>query len=64
MDRVTVSPKYQVVIPGGCASSSASAWQETLQVIALPGRIEWCPASLQPLWRVLQGTFQREVDRL
>ena len=44
MDRVTVSPKYQVVIPRRVREQFGLSPGQTLQVIALPGRIELVPS--------------------
>jgi AbrB family looped-hinge helix DNA binding protein len=67
MDVVTVSPKYQVVIPKRVREQFALMPGQQLQVIALPGRIELVP-TLPPaaLRGFLQGenTFEREQDRL
>jgi len=67
MDRVTVSPKYQVVIPRRVREQYGLSPGQTLQVIALPGRIELVPSQPPAALRgFLQGknTFQREGDRL
>jgi AbrB family looped-hinge helix DNA binding protein len=40
MDITTVSPKYQVVIPKRVREHFGLAPGQTLQVIALPGRID------------------------
>lgn len=67
MDVITVSPKFQVVIPRRVREQFGLTPGQTLQVIALPGRIELVPTrSAADLRGFLQGnnTFQREGDRL
>ena len=67
MDITTVSPKFQVVIPKRVREQFGLSPGQTLQVIALPGRIELVPSqSVAALRGFLQGmnTFQREGDRL
>ena len=67
MDITTVSPKFQVVIPKRVREQFGLSPGQTLQVIALPGRIELVPSQPPAALRgFLQGknTFQREGDRL
>jgi AbrB family looped-hinge helix DNA binding protein len=67
MDITTVSPQFQVVIPKQVREQFGLSPGQTLQVIALPGRIELVPSqSAAALRGLLQGknTFQREGDRL
>lgn len=67
MDVTTVSSKFQVVIPRRVREQFGLSPGQTLQVIALPGRIELVPTrSPAALRGFLQGknTFQREGDRL
>ncbi len=67
MDITTVSPKFQVVIPKRVREQFGLSPGQTLQVIALPGRIELVPTqSPAELRGFLRGknTFQREGDRL
>lgn len=67
MDVTTVSPKFQVVIPRRVREQFGLSPGQTLQVIALPGRIELVPTQPPAALRgFLQGknTFQREGDRL
>lgn len=67
MDQVTVSPKYQVVIPKRVREQYGLSPGQTLQLIALPGRIELVPSQPPAALRgFLPGTntFQREGDRL
>jgi AbrB family looped-hinge helix DNA binding protein len=67
MDITTFSPKFQVVIPKRVREQFGLSLGQTLQVIALPGRIELVPTqSPAELRGFLAGknTFQREADRL
>ena len=67
MDLVTVSPKYQVVIPKRVREQFGLSPGQQLQVIALPGRIELVssqPASDLRGFLIGANTFQREADRL
>lgn len=67
MDVVTVSPKFQVVIPKRVRDQFGLRVGQALQVIALPGRIELVPSQPPEALRgFLKGpnTFQREGDRL
>ena len=67
IDTATVSPKYQVVIPKPVRERFGLKPGQTLQVLALPGRIELVPReSVDALRGFLQGpnSFQREDDRL
>jgi AbrB family looped-hinge helix DNA binding protein len=68
MNTVTLSPKFQVVIPQPVRDSLKLKAGQKLQVFALGGRIEIVP--LQPMKEMhgfLKGTngdFEREPDRL
>lgn len=67
INTTTVSPKYQVVIPKPVRERFGLKPGQTLQVLALPGRIELVPReSVDALRGFLQGpnNFQREDDRL
>ena len=67
IDTTTVSSKYQVVIPKPVRERFGLKPGQTLQVLALPGRIELVPKeSVDALRGFLQGpnNFQREDDRL
>jgi len=67
MDITTVSPKFQVVIPKRVREQFGLSPGQTLQVLALPGRIELVPSqAAADLRGFLPGpnTFQREGDRL
>jgi AbrB family looped-hinge helix DNA binding protein len=66
-DLATVSPKFQVVIPKRVREQFGLNPGQTLQVIALPGRIALVPTQSPVALRgFLQGknTFQREGDHL
>ncbi len=67
MDVTTVSAKFQVVIPKRVREQFGLSPGQTLQVIALPGRIELVSThTAAELRGSLPGsnTFQREADRL
>ena len=67
MDLVTISPKYQVVIPKRVREQFGLSPGQQLQVIALPGRIELVPSKPAPALRgflVGNNSFEREGDRL
>jgi AbrB family looped-hinge helix DNA binding protein len=67
MATVTVSPKYQVVIPKDVRDGLALAPGDKVEVIQLEGRIELVPvrpiASLRGILKGLKNTFAREQDR-
>jgi AbrB family looped-hinge helix DNA binding protein len=66
-DLATVSPKFQVVIPKRVREQFGLNPGQTLQVIALSGRIALVPTQSPVALRgFLQGknTFQRNEDRL
>lgn len=66
MERVTVSPKFQVVIPRAVRERLRIVAGQKLEVIAIGGRIELVP--IHPMRKMrgfLQGfdpSFQREED--
>ena len=67
MDVTTVSPKFQVVIPKRVREQFGLSPGQTLQVIALPGRIELVPTQSPAALRGFlpgKNTFQRKGDRL
>jgi len=67
MDVTTVAPKFQVVIPKRVREQFGLSPGQTLQVIALPGRIELVPTQSPATLRGFlpgKNTFQREGDRL
>jgi AbrB family looped-hinge helix DNA binding protein len=64
MDITTVSPKFQVVIPKRVREQFGLSPGQTLQVIALPGRIELVPTQSPAALRGFlpgKNTFQREL---
>ena len=68
MQAVTVSPKYQVVIPRNVRDSLHLRPGHKLQVVEYDGRIELVPdRPLKELRGFLKGintNFQREADRI
>lgn len=68
MTSVTVSPKYQVVIPRTVRESMRLQPGQKLQVLEYDGRIEMIPErSVSELRGVLRGAdtrFEREGDRV
>lgn len=68
MDAVTVSPKYQVVIPLAVRKALGLVPGTKLQVIPFEGRIEMVPVrSSKPLRGSLRGidtTVPRDRDRV
>ena len=67
MATVTVSPKFQVVIPKDVRDGLDLAPGDKVEVIQLDGRIELVPvrpiASLRGFLKGLKNTFEREGDR-
>lgn len=67
MSSVTISPKYQVVIPKEVREGLALSPGDKVEVIQLEGRIEIVPvrpiASLRGFLKGLDNTFEREDDR-
>lgn len=68
MHTVTLSPKFQVVIPAAARKSLEMAPGQKLQVIVYRNRIEMIPLKPMPSLRgFLAGidtTIEREDDRL
>jgi AbrB family looped-hinge helix DNA binding protein len=69
MELVTISPKYQVVIPKKVREQLKLVPGQTVQVIAYGDRIEFLPvrtaSELRGMLRGLDATFEREEeDRL
>jgi len=68
METVTVSPKYQVVIPKGVRESMGIVSGQKIQVLTYQNRIELIP--IQPMKKMrgfLKGidtNVKREKDRL
>jgi AbrB family looped-hinge helix DNA binding protein len=68
MEMVTISSKYQVVIPRSVRVSLGLRPGMKLQVIAYNGRVEFLPvrkpAELRGFLRGLEPIIERESDRL
>ena len=68
MEAVTVSPKYQVVIPRAIREPLGLRPGQTVQVILYDNRIELIP--VRPMWelrgflRGIDTTIEREADRV
>ena len=67
MQTVTVSPKFQVVIPRGVRDSMQLRPGQKMQVIEYDGRIEMIPerdiAELRGFLKGINTEFKREEDR-
>jgi AbrB family looped-hinge helix DNA binding protein len=68
MNTVTISPKFQVVIPQGVREAMGLRSGEKAQVISFRNRIEIIPLrDIRKLRGYLKGidtSFDREVDRV
>ena len=68
MQTVTVSPKYQVVIPKTVRESLQLRPGQKMQVIEYEGRIEFIPerdiAELRGFLKGINTEFEREEDRI
>lgn len=68
MQTVTVSPKYQVVIPKSIREALGLQPGQKLKVIEYRGRIEMIPdrdiAELKGFLKGIDTRFEREDDRL
>jgi AbrB family looped-hinge helix DNA binding protein len=68
MQTVTVSPKYQVVIPKGIRETMKLRPGQKLKVIEYEGRIELIPdkdiTELKGFLKGINTDFEREGDRL
>ena len=66
MDTVTVSPKYQVVIPRRVREKMGLRPGEKLQIISFDNRIEMIPVrpmrSMRGFLKGLDSSFERESD--
>lgn len=66
MNAVTISPKYQVVIPKSVRRQLRLVPGQKVQVIAYGGRIEFIPLKpareLRGMLRGLDTTFERERE--
>ena len=67
MATVTVSPKFQVVIPKDVRDGLALVPGDKIEVIQLAGRIELVPVrsaeSMRGFLKGLKNTFEREAER-
>jgi AbrB family looped-hinge helix DNA binding protein len=68
MQTVTVSPKYQVVIPKAVRESLQLRPGQKMQVIEYDGRIEFIPErdinELRGFLKGINTDFEREEDRV
>jgi AbrB family looped-hinge helix DNA binding protein len=68
MSRVTVSPKYQVVIPKEARAALNIRPGEKVEVFSYKNRLEFVPvrpmASLRGFVKGIDTTVDREPDRL
>ena len=68
MNAVTISPKFQVVIPRAVRESLGLSAGQKVQMIVLDGRIELIPVrsakKLRGLLRGIDPTVERDPDRL
>lgn len=68
MQTVTVSPKFQVVIPKTVRESLQLRPGQKMQVIEYDGRIEFIPerdiAELRGFLKGINTEFEREEDRI
>ncbi len=67
MASVTVSPKFQVVIPKAVREKYALKPGDKIEMIELDGRIELVPVrpakALKGFLKGLKNTFERDSDR-
>ncbi|MFK5923211.1 MAG: AbrB/MazE/SpoVT family DNA-binding domain-containing protein [Verrucomicrobiota bacterium] len=67
MPTVTISPKYQVVIPKAVRERYSLTPGDKIEIIELEGRIELVPirpaTELKGFLKGIKNTFEREGDR-
>ena len=68
METVTVSPKYQVVIPKNIRKALGIRVGQKIQVVVYAGRIELVPITpikdLRGFARGIDTSIERETDRV
>jgi len=68
MTTVTVSPKYQIVIPAQIRKDFAIDPGEKFQVISFKGRIELLPVrkmkTMRGFLKNMDTSFERDPDRI
>ena len=68
MQTVTVSPKYQVVIPRAVREALHLRPGQKMQVVEYDGRIEFIPerdiTELRGFLKGINTEFEREADRI
>jgi AbrB family looped-hinge helix DNA binding protein len=68
MNIVTISPKFQVVIPQGVRESMGLRVGEKVRVISFRNRIEYIPirdiGELRGYLKGIDTSFDREADRV
>ena len=68
MDQVTISPKFQVVIPAAVRRRLGLSAGQKVQVLAYDGRIELIPvlplAAARGFLQGIDTAVHREADRL
>ncbi|MET0027128.1 MAG: AbrB/MazE/SpoVT family DNA-binding domain-containing protein [Candidatus Thiodiazotropha sp.] len=68
MSAVTVSPKYQIVIPKEIRESMGIVSGQKVQILSYQGRIEIIPlkpmSSLKGFLKGIETTVKRDDDRL
>jgi len=68
MQRVTVSPKYQVVIPKSVREALHIRPGQKMQVVEYDGRLELIPerdiSELRGFLKGINTAFEREEDRV
>ena len=68
MQRVTVSPKYQVVIPKAIREALNIRPGQKMQVVEYDGRLELIPerdiSELRGFLKGINTAFEREEDRV